>query len=89
MFLDDLNARHMSELSAMMRQACKEDAEQNKDSNQHTNSHHNIHLKSHTSNSISHIQHSDQINLDTQSHSLAHELECCYENNEEKFLCIF
>ena len=59
------DARCMSELSATMRQAHKEDAEQNEDSNQCASSHHDIHLKSHASNSMSHIQHSDQISLDT------------------------
>src|SRR5204862_7347714 len=70
------NARCMNELSVMMRQAHKKDAEQNEDSNQCANSHHDIHLKSHTSNSMSHIQCSDQISLDTQSHSLTHRSEC-------------
>ena len=72
----DLNARCMSELSAIIRQACKKNAEQNEDSNQHASLHHDIHLKSHASNSASHIQCSDQINLDIQSHSLTHESEC-------------
>ena len=55
----------MSEFSAMMRWACKENAEQNEDLNQHASSHHDIHLKSHASNNILYIQCSDQINLDT------------------------
>ena len=66
----------MSEFSATMRQAHKENAEQNEDSNQHASSHHSIHLKSHTSNSISYIQHNDQISFDTWSHSLTHRSEC-------------
>ena len=65
----------MSEFSAMIRQAYKENAEQNENLNQYTNSHHSIYLKSHASNSMSHIQHSDQISLDTQNHSLIHRLE--------------
>ena len=65
----------MSELSATMKQAHKEDAEQNEDSNQHASSYHDIHLKSHASNSMSHIQCSDQISLDTQSCNLTHEFE--------------
>ena len=71
-----LNVRCMSELSIMMKQACKKNAEQNKNSNQCANLHHDIHLKSHASNSMSHIQCSDQINLDTQSHNLTHRFEC-------------
>ena len=55
----------MSEFLIMMRQAHKKNVEQNEDSNQHANSHHDIHLRSHANNSVSHIQHSDQINLDT------------------------
>ena len=51
----DSSIRCMSELSIMMKQACKKNAEQNKNSNQHTSSYHSIHLKSHTSNSTSHI----------------------------------
>ena len=70
------NARHMSEFSAIMKQAHKEDAEQNEDSNQYASSYYDIHLKSHASNSVSHIQHSDQINLDTWSCSLTHRSEC-------------
>ena len=66
----------MNELSAMMRQAYKEDAEQNENSNQYTSSYYNIHLRSHTDNSMSHIQHSNQISLDIQSHSLTHRSEC-------------
>ena len=65
----------MSELSVIMRQACKKNAEQNEDSNQHASLHHSIHLRNHTSNNISHIQHSDQISLDTQNHSLTHRSE--------------
>ena len=71
----DLSAKHMNELSAMMRQACKENAEQNENSNQHASLHHNIHLKNHASNSMSHIQHNDQISLDAQNHNLIHELK--------------
>ena len=59
------STRHMSEFSATMRQACKENTEQNENSNQHASSHHSIHLKSHASNNMSHIQHNDQISLDT------------------------
>ena len=75
----------MSEFSATIRQACKEDAEQNKDSNQHASLHHDIHLKSHASNSVSHIQHSDQISLGTQNCSLTHRPEHeQIENNTSK-----
>ena len=49
----------MSEFSAMIKQAHKEDAEQNEDSNQYASSHHDIHLRSHASNSTSYIQCSD------------------------------
>ena len=66
----------MSEFSVTMRWACKENAEQNENSNQCASSYHDIHLKSHASNSMSHIQCSDQINLDTQSHNLTHRFEC-------------
>ena len=59
------DVRCINEFSIMMRQACKKNAEQNENSNQCANSHHDIHLKSHASNSMSHIQHSDQISLDT------------------------
>ncbi len=45
------DTRCMSELSAMMRQACEEDAKQDENSNQHVNLHHSIHMKSYTSNS--------------------------------------
>ena len=65
----------MSKFSATMRQAHKENAEQNEDSNQHASSHHDIHLRSHTDNSVSHIQYSDQISLDTQNHNLTHKSE--------------
>ena len=76
------DARHMSKFSAMMRQAHKENAEQNEDSNQHTSSHHDIHLKSHVSNSVSYIQCSNQINLDTQNCSLTHRSECEWIRND-------
>ena len=55
----------MSELSAMMRQTCKENAEQNEDLNQYTSLHYDIYLKNHASNNVSHIQHNDQISFDT------------------------
>ena len=55
----------MNELLIMMRQAHKKNTEQNEDSNQHASLHHDIHLKSHASNNMLHIQHSDQISLDT------------------------
>ena len=59
------DVRCMSELSVIMRQACKKNAEQNENSNQHASLHYDIHLKNHASNSMSYIQHSNQINLDT------------------------
>ena len=72
----DLNARCMSKLSATMRWAHKKNAEQNENSNQHASSHHSIHLKSHASNNVSHIQCSDQINLDAWNHNLTHRFRC-------------
>ena len=60
----DSDARYMSELSVMMKQAHKKNTEQNKNSNQCTSSHHDIHLKNHVSNSMSHIQYNNQISLD-------------------------
>ena len=72
----DSDARHMSELSVIMKWACKKNAEQNENSNQCASSHYNIHLKSHISNSVLHIQHSNQISLDTWSHNLTHEFRC-------------
>ena len=65
----------MSEFSAMMKQAHKEDAEQNEDSNQCASSYYSIHLRSHTDNSTLYIQYSDQISLDAQSCSLIHRSE--------------
>ena len=72
----------MSEFSATIKQACKENVEQNEDSNQCTNSHHDIHLKNHASNSMSHIQYSDQISFDTWSYSLTHESEHEWVKND-------
>ena len=71
----DSNVKCMNEFSAIMRWAHKENAEQNEDSNQHASLHHDIHLKSHASNSVSHIQCSDQISLDIWSCSLTHRSE--------------
>ena len=71
----DSDTRCMSEFSATMRQACKKNAEQNENSNQHANSYHDIHLKSHASNSMSHIQHSNQISFDVLSSAVS--IACC------------
>ena len=54
----------MNEFSVTIRQAHKKNAEQNENSNQHVSLHYDIHLKSHASNSMSYIQHSDQISFD-------------------------
>ena len=62
----------MSKFSITMRWAHKKNTEQNKNSNQHASLHHSIHLRSYTSNSVSHIQCSDQISFDTWSCSLTH-----------------
>jgi len=71
----------MNEFSVTMRWACKENAEQNENSNQHTSLYYNIHLKSHASNSMSYIQHSNQINLDTQNCNLTYKSECKWVRN--------
>ena len=66
----------MSKFSTIIKWTHKKNAEQNENLNQCASLYHDIHLKSHASNSMSHIQCNDQINLDAQSCNLTHKFRC-------------